>query len=103
LDRIWQRHELARKLQAKLVRYADDSVVLCRKDVATPLEIIRNILEKVDLNLNEGKTKMVGANNEKFNFLGFELKINISEKGKWYPHVQPRAKAVERSRPVSIK
>jgi RNA-directed DNA polymerase len=34
MDRIWQRHELARKLQATLVRYADDFVVLCRQDVA---------------------------------------------------------------------
>ncbi len=47
LDRIWQRHELARKPQAKLVRYADDFVVLCRKDVVTPLATIRCILEKL--------------------------------------------------------
>jgi len=96
LDRIWQRHELARKLQAKLVRYADDFVVLCRKDVATPLEIIRNILERLELNLNEGKTKIVDANQEEFYFLGFALKTNISAKGKRYPHVQPREKAVEK-------
>jgi RNA-directed DNA polymerase len=70
LDRIWQRHELARKLQAKLVRYADDFVVLCRKDVVTPLATIRSILEKLELNLNESKTKIVDANKEEFYFLG---------------------------------
>lgn len=96
MDRIWQRHELARKHQAKLVRYADDFVVLCRKDVATPLAIIRGILEKLELSLNEGKTKIVDANQEGFDFLGFAMKVNISAKGKRYPHVQPREKAVEK-------
>lgn len=71
-------------------------VVLCRKDVATPLEIIRSILEKLELNLNEGKTKIVDANQEEFYFLGFALKTNISAKGKRYPRVQPREKAVEK-------
>ena len=96
LDRIWQRHELARKLQAKLVRYADDFVVLCRKDVVTPLAKIRNILEKLELNLNESKTKIVDANKEEFYFLGFALKVKVSSKGKRYPHVNPKEQAVEK-------
>lgn len=78
------------------MRYADDFVVLCRKDVATPLKTIRSILEKLELNLNEGKTKIVDANKEAFYFLGFALKVNISAKGKRYPHVNPREKAVEK-------
>lgn len=96
LDRIWQRHELARKLQAKLVRYADDFVVLCRKDVVTPLATIRSILEKLELNLNESKTKIVDANKEEFYFLGFALKVKVSSKGKRYPHVNPKEQAVEK-------
>jgi len=96
LDRIWQRHELARKLQAKLVRYADDFVVLCQKDVVTPLATIRSILEKLELNLNESKTKIVDANKEEFYFLGFALKVKISSKGKRYPHVNPKEQAVEK-------
>lgn len=96
MDRIWQRHDLERKHPAQLVRFADDFVVLCRKEVETPLQIIRNLLEKLELNLNEGKTQMVDANQEEFYFLGLELKLNISAKGKRYPHVQPREKAVEK-------
>lgn len=94
MDRIWQRHELARKLQATLVRYADDFVVLCRKDVATPLSIIRTILERLGLELNESKTRIVDANKEGFRFLGFELKMNASAKGVRYPHVNPGDQAV---------
>ncbi len=29
LDRIWERHELAKTQQARLVRYADDMVIMC--------------------------------------------------------------------------
>ncbi|MBC7624613.1 MAG: group II intron reverse transcriptase/maturase, partial [Aeromicrobium sp.] len=94
MDRIWQRHELARKLQAKLVRYADGLVVLCRKDVATPLSIIRTILGRLDLELNESKTRIVDANSEEFGFLGFDLKMNASAKGVRYPHVNPGDQAV---------
>ena len=94
MDRIWQRHDMARKLQATLVRYADDFVVLCRKDVATPLSIIRTILGRLELELNEGKTRIVDANKEGFCFLGFELKMNVGAKGGRYPHIQPRDKAV---------
>jgi RNA-directed DNA polymerase len=94
MDRIWQRHELARKLQAKLVRYADDFVVLCRKDVATPLSIIRTILDRLGLELNESKTRIVDATKEGFCFLGFDLKMNVGAKGGRYPHIKPRDKAV---------
>ena len=94
MDRIWQRHDMARKLQATLVRYADDFVVLCRKDVAAPLSIIRTILGRLELELNESKTKVVNANKEGFCFLGFDLKMNVGVKGGRYPHIQPRDKAV---------
>lgn len=96
MDRIWQRHKLTKKLQAKLVRYADDFVVLCRKDVARPLDTIRRILERLELTLNESKTKIVDAHVEPFRFLGFELRANLSAKGVRYPYIEPSDKAVEK-------
>lgn len=97
LDRIWQRHDLAHKLQARLVRYADDFVVLCRKDVEAPLGVVRRILEKLDLNLNESKTRVVDAYKESFRFLGFDLRMGRGRRtGKLYPHVEPSGKSVKR-------
>ena len=97
LDRIWERHQLGIKLQAKLVRYADDFVVLCRKDVEQPLAVIRQILDKLELTLNESKTRVVDANVEHFRFLGFELRMTTSARsGKRYPHVEPSGKAVQK-------
>ena len=53
LDRIWQRRHLKSRLQAHIVRYADDFVVLCRKDVEEPLKLIRQVLARLELTLNE--------------------------------------------------
>lgn len=96
MDRIWQCRGLTKNQQAKLVRYADDFVVLCRKDVARPLRIVKEILGKLELELNESKTKIVDAGKEKFCFLGFELKMNVGSKGVAYPHINPSDKAVEK-------
>jgi RNA-directed DNA polymerase len=73
LDRIWQRHDLKGKLQAHIVRYADDFVVLCRKGVEEPLNVVRHVLERLDLSLNETKTHIVDATEASFNFLGFTI------------------------------
>jgi RNA-directed DNA polymerase len=90
LDRLWQRRHLKGKLQAHLVRYADDLVVLCRKDVEEPLKVVRHVLERLGLSLNEAKTHIVDATTANFNFLGFTLQMSRGAKtGKPYPHVRP--------------
>jgi len=97
LDRIWQRHHLKRKLQAHLVRYADDFVVLCKRDVQAPLAVIRRVLDRLGLTLNEAKTQVVDAREASFNFVGFAIRISRGLRtGKPYPHVCPSAKALAR-------
>ena len=95
LDRIWQRRHLKGKLQAHLVRYADDFVVMCRKDVEEPLKVVRHVLEQLDLSLNEVKTHIVDASEASFNFLGFTMQISRGVKtGKPYPNVRPADKSL---------
>jgi len=97
LDRVWQRRHLRGKLQAHLVRYADDFVVLCRKDVAEPLKVVRHVLKRLDLSLNEAKTHVVDATQASFNFLGFSLRLNRGRRtGKPYPHVCPAEKSLKK-------
>ena len=96
LDRLWQRHDLGKKLQATLVRYADDFVVLCHGDTQQPLEYIKWILGRLELTLNEAKTKNVDAKETSFRFLGFDLQMNVSKKkGTAYPYIAASDKAVE--------
>jgi len=96
LDRIWQRRHLKGKLQAHLVRYADDFVVMCRKDVEEPLKVVRQVLERLDLSLNEAKTHVVDATTASFNFLGFTIQMSRgASTGKPYPNVRPADKSLE--------
>jgi RNA-directed DNA polymerase len=95
LDRIWERHQLRWKLKARLVRYADDFVVLCAGAVDAPLSTVRQVLERLELTLNESKTRIVDARQESFNFLGFEIRVSKSWKtGKSYQHICPSAKSL---------
>ena len=95
LDRIWDRRQLDKKLGARIVRYADDFVVLCKGKVDTPMAWIRQILDRLDLRLNESKTHIVDARRESFNFLGFAIKVSKSwRSGKRYTHVCPAPKSL---------
>ena len=97
LDRVWQRHRLREKLGAHLVRYADDFVVLCKKGVEEPLKVVRHVLGRLDLSLNETKTHIVDATDASFDFLGFTLQMSRGAKsGKPYPNVRPSDKSVKK-------
>ena len=97
LDRIWQRQNLKGKLKAHLVRYADDFVVLCAKGVEEPLKVVRHVLDRLGLELNEAKTQIVDATEARFNFLGFSIRISRGrQSGKPYPHVCPSDKSLKK-------
>lgn len=97
LDRIWQRRHLKGKLQAHLVRYADDFVVMCQKDVEEPLKVVRRVLERMDLCLNEAKTHIVDATQASFNFLGFTIQMSQgASTGKPRPNVRPADKSLKK-------
>ena len=97
LDRTWVRHNLERRYAARLVRYADDMVVLSARDTDKPLSMLKHVLERLGLTLNEAKTNIVNAWDTSFDFLGFEIWMQRSMlSGKAYPHVQPGKKAVAR-------
>jgi len=97
LDRIWERHNLQQRLGARIVRYADDIVILWRRCRAgQAMEVLRSILERLGLVLNEGKTKTVNAFTGKFDFLGFSIWMGKGQKtGNYYPHVQPSKKSLQ--------
>jgi len=97
LDRIWERNNLQQRLGARIVRYADDIVILCRRGKSDKaMAVLRQILERLKLTLNETKTKIVNAHKEKFDFLGFSIWMAESRKtGNLYSHVQPSKKALK--------
>jgi hypothetical protein len=98
LDRIWERHNLRERLGARIVRYADDIVILCRSGKSDEaMAMLRQILERLELTLNVAKTKVVDAYAGKFDFLGFTAWMGKGIKtGKYYPHIQPSKKAEQK-------
>jgi group II intron reverse transcriptase/maturase len=98
LDRIWERKNLQQRLSARIVRYADDIVILCRRGQSEQAMIVlRQILERLELTLNEAKTQVVNAYKGKFDFLGFTIGMEKSRRtGKLYPHVQPSKKTEQK-------
>ena len=96
LDRIWERRHLQQRLGARIVRYADDIVILCRGNTDKVMTVLRQILGRLGLTLNETKTKIVNAYGGKIDFLGFTIWMGKGRKrGNYYPHVQPSKKSVQ--------
>ncbi len=98
LDRIWERRGLQKRLGARIVRYADDIVLLCRRGKSgMAMALMRQVLARLDLTLNEVKTKTVNAYEGMFDFLGFTIGMKKSRKtGRLYAHVQPSKKAEQK-------
>lgn len=96
LDRIWHRGNFQQRMGARIVRYADDIVILCRRGRADKaMASFRYVLERLGLTLNEAKTQTVNAFKGRFDFLGFAIWMGKSWRtGKLYPHVQPSKKSL---------
>lgn len=96
LDRIWERRQLQQRLGTRIVRYADDIVLLCRRTKSgKAMEVLRQILDRLGLTLNEAKTKIVNAFKESFDFLGFTIRMGKGKKsGKYYANVEPSKRAL---------
>ncbi len=96
LDRIWERWQLQKRFGAHIVRYADDIVILCRRETDKAMTAMRQILERLGLTLNEEKTRVVNSYEGEFNFLGFTIRMGKGRKtGRYYPHVEPSKKSVQ--------
>lgn len=104
-DILWERHGDA---VGELTRYADDLVVICKtkKDAQRAYELIKAIMERLELTLHPTKTRIVGlwTGEEGFDFLGMHHRKTKAEtsKGRVYYTTQQWLcqKAEERIRGV---
>jgi group II intron reverse transcriptase/maturase len=82
---------------ARLVRYADDLVVLCRYNVRPLFDRMAAVLAHLGLTLNPDKTRILNAAEEGFTFLGFTTQIRKNPRtGKTFPLIVPSKKALGR-------
>jgi len=76
----WRQTERGKRFRARIVNYADDFVILSRGKAKEALEWTRGVLERLGLTLNEKKTSIRNARQERFDFLGYTFG----------PHINPR-------------
>src|SRR5215475_14394221 len=88
--KAFRKAELDRRFGAVLVVYADDFVVLCKRNAPQVLGIIRRWFTAMGLELNERKTTVKHARQEAFDFLGSTFTMLYSYKtGIRYPRATP--------------
>ena len=99
-DRKWKEDGMERRCGcgARLVRYADDFVILATKSMDAPYEKVKEIMKSLGLALKEEKTRIVNAY-DGFDFLGFRFVRRFSKKyGKNKTYRFPSHKSVVRVR-----
>src|SRR5438046_10100890 len=68
----WKKLGLEQSLGTRLVNYADDLVILCRRGSAEKaLHHLRAIMSKLKLTVNEEKTRICRVPDEEFGVLGY--------------------------------
>ena len=83
----------------QLVRYADDLVLLTDKDAEWAMARLEEILARLDLRLNHKKSRVVNAERETFDFLGFTFRrVWNREHTKRVAIITPSTKAQQRLR-----
>jgi RNA-directed DNA polymerase len=95
LDKVWKVKKVQERLGARLIRYADDFVVMCQGHMERVLEGTKVVLKGLELSLNEEKTRIVDARKEKLNFLGFTIQVVKNPKTeKTFPLIKPSKEAL---------
>ena len=100
VDSFWEEEGkyTAKKYDVHLIRWADDFVILSKRNPEAIMAIMKNLLEKLKLSLNEGKSRITTAK-EGFDFIGFHFfRRYITRKGKEVTILQPSRKAVKNFR-----
>jgi len=70
----WKKLGLEKSLGSRIVTYADDLVILCRKGKAEEaLQRMRELMGKLKLTVNEEKTRVCTVPESEFDFLGYSV------------------------------
>jgi RNA-directed DNA polymerase len=68
----WKKLGLERSLGSRIVNYADDLVILCKRGKAEEaLQRMRDVMSKLKLTVNEEKTRICKVPEGEFDFLGY--------------------------------
>jgi len=93
----WKQQGWDQRLQAHIVNYADDFVILCRRKAAGAQAQMAKMMEKLKLEVNQQKTRVCRVPEESFDFLGYTLgRCYRVKTGQAYIGTKPAKKRVLR-------
>ena len=84
----------------KIVRYADDFVLMGKRIGALALRHLKQLLDRMELKINETKSHLLQAGQTPFEFLGFVIRNSRChyEKGHYYCDIRPSDKSMKKLR-----
>jgi len=93
----WKTLGHQRRLEARIVNYADDFVICCRGTAEEAMSAMRNMMKTLKLTVNETKTHVCRLPEEQFDFLGYTFGRFYSPRtGRAYFGMRPSKKKVQR-------
>jgi group II intron reverse transcriptase/maturase len=93
----WKTLGHQRRLQARIVNYADDFVICCKGTAHQAAAVMRSMTSKLKLTVNEGKTHVRQVPDETFDFLGYTFGRQRSARtGKVFLGGRPSDKRIAR-------
>jgi RNA-directed DNA polymerase len=94
----WKKLGLERSLGSRIVTYADDLVILCRKGNADEaLQQLRKIMSMLKLTVNEEKTRICKVPEGEFDFQGYTFgRMHSARTGQARLGYRPSKKSIKR-------
>src|ERR1700739_277982 len=95
--KYWRLTGRGEAFRAHVIAYADDFVILSRGCAAEALTWTKAVMTRLGLTLNEAKTSLKNARQERFDFLGYSFGPHrYKANGHWYLSASPSKKSVQR-------
>jgi len=86
-----------RRLSAYIVNYADDFVICCRGTAADAMMVMRTMMDKLKLTVNEDKTNLRRLPADSIDFLGYTIgRCYSTQTGRAYIGTRPSKKSLRR-------
>src|ERR1700730_3790861 len=91
----WKRLGHEGRLDAHIVNYADEFVICCRATAAEAMRVMRSMMSKLRLTVNETKTRLCRVPEESVTFLSYTIGFCYSSRtGRSYIGTKPSAQAI---------
>jgi RNA-directed DNA polymerase len=93
----WRLTGRGEAFRAQVISYADDFVILSRGCAAEALAWTKAVMTRLGLSINEAKTSLKNARQQRFDFLGYSFGPHrYKANGAWYLSACPSKKSVQR-------